>query len=162
MGPLLLVVLSLEAIPIGILLSATWDRSLRRRPRFWVRFGALAACAAFPELTLIADYPAGLIGEHASVAVLWGGLAWGLAAVALAPKLLFNGPSRNPGAIDDEGDGPDPGQDPPPPPIGVAPLPDAEQVPVRTRGPHRPRRAPNRRRPAPEPGRAAPRVSAQR
>jgi uncharacterized membrane protein YhaH (DUF805 family) len=78
-------VLSLAVIPLGILISALRDRSLRRRSRFWLRFTALVICIVAPWMVGLAAP----VGEDAAGALLWMGLVWALLLVALAPLLLF-------------------------------------------------------------------------
>jgi len=160
MGGLVLWVVSLQTIPLGILISAAWDRSPRRRPRFWLRFAGFALCVTLPHVILISGSALGLVGEAAAGAMLWGGFLWGFGLVALAPLLLFRGPGPSCGPSHDGPDGPDPRQDPPSPvrPIGGVPLPDAEQSSMRTRGPH-PRRSADQRRSAREPKRTPARLS---
>jgi hypothetical protein len=142
------VVLSLAAIPIGALISALRDPSFRRRSRFWLRFGGLIACMVLPWLVSLV----GGLDEQVEFILVCLGLAWALLLVALAPLLLFQGPSSDPGSSDDSGDGPGPEDDRRPPnrPVGGIPLPDADQPGSRVRGPHRPRHPARARRPARE------------
>jgi hypothetical protein len=146
------IVLSLAAIPLGVLVSAVRDRSLRRRSRFWLRVAALVVCISLPWMIATV----GSVGEQAFGALLWAGLLWGVLLVGLAPVLLFRGPGPDPGPSDDDGPGPDDDRQPPHRPIGGIPLPDATPPATRVRGPHRLRRAANRHRPAREPERERP------
>jgi hypothetical protein len=151
------VVLSLAAIPLGVLIGALRDPTLHRRSRFWLRFAGLVTCMVLPWMVgLLAP-----LGEQAVFALLLLGLAWALLLVALAPLVLFHGAGSDPGPSDDSGGGPGPEDDgrPPPRPPGGIPLPDAEQAASRVRGPHRPRRPTPARRAAPERERRPSRVS---
>lgn len=160
MGKLVVMVLSLETIPLGILLSATCDGSLRRRSRFWMRFAGFVVALTLPAVVLIAGSAVRLGSEQAAGTLLWGGFLWGLVLVALAPLLLFDGLGFSAGPADDDAGGPGPGDDRPSPPgpIGGVPLPDAEQSSLRRRGAH-PAGAPTRGRPAREPKRMPSRVT---
>jgi hypothetical protein len=154
--------LSLETIPLGILLSAAWDhRSWRRRSRFWLRLAGLVMFVMLPELVLIAGCAASVFDDHTVTALLWAGLLWGGASATLAPRLLFHrpGPSRGP---DDGPNGHDPDDQPPSPPQpdGGIPPPDARQPASRTRGDHRGGRTAHPRRPVHRPRRAPSRVRA--
>ncbi|SRR5579884_3028025 len=134
-----LVVLSLAAIPVGVLVSTVRDPTMHRRPRFVPRLAGLVGCMVLPwVVTLIAP-----VGDQAVVTLLLLGLAWALLLVVLAPRLLFGGPGSDHGPSDGGGPGPRPGDDRPPPrpPGGGIPLPDAEQSAARVRGPHKPGRA---------------------
>jgi hypothetical protein len=138
------ILLSLAAIPFGVLISALRDRSLRRRSRFWLRFAGVVICIVIPwSVALVAT-----VGEQGFVVLAWIGLLWGLLLVGLAPLLLFRGPGPDPGPSDDDGPGPEDDRQPPRRPIGGIPLPDAEPPTARVRGPHPPRPAPRRHRPA--------------
>jgi hypothetical protein len=133
-------------MPFGLLVSALWDRSLRRRSRFWPRLAALVVCMILPWMT-------GLLGPVADggfVVLLWGGFGWAMMLAMLAPLLLFRGPGVDPGPPDDDGPGPSDDRPPPRRPTGGIPLPDAEQPATRVRGPHRPGGAAGRRRPVRE------------
>lgn len=154
MVTLVVVVLAVEAIPVGILVSAALDRSLERRRRFPLRFCVFLLSVALPDLVVIGGAAVGLIAD-ASFSLVMAGLIWGLMLVALAPCVLFRGPGSNPGPSDD-GDDLGPGDDRPPPPWpgGGIPLPDAEQSPVRLRGHASARRSAYPRRPAHDPGRS--------
>jgi F0F1-type ATP synthase membrane subunit c/vacuolar-type H+-ATPase subunit K len=159
MGKLVAVVLIVEAIPVGILVSAALDRSLQRRPRFSLRLSLFLLGIALPDLAVIGGFAVGLIADGAFSLVM-AGLIWGLTLLTLAPSLLFAGRGPTPGPPDGGGDdfGPGDGWPPAPRPRGGIPLPDAEQSPVRLRG-HAPTRRPVRpRRPAREPGRAPSRL----
>jgi hypothetical protein len=142
------VVLSLAAIPLGVLIGALRDPTMHRRSRFWLRFAGLVTCMILPWMVSFA----GVVGEQAVVTLLLLGLAWALLLVALAPLLLFRRPGSDSGSSDDSGGGagPDDGRPPPHPPIGGIPLPDAEQPASRVRDPHSPRHPVRRRRGARE------------
>jgi hypothetical protein len=145
-----LVVLSLAAIPLGILVSFVRDRSLRRRSRFRSRSAGLAICMIVPWMVEVPS----AVSEQGSLTPVFLGLGWGLLLAALAPRLLFLGTAVDPGSSDDSGPGPGPESDPQPPrPIGGIPLPDADQLAKRVRGPHTPRHVAQPRRPAREPER---------
>jgi len=151
------VVLSLAAIPLGVLISALRDPTMRRRSRFWLRFALLVTCIVMPWLVSLV----GTFGDEVGFLLVCLGLGWALLLVALAPLLLFRGPGFEPGSSDDNGGGPGPEDDDRPPhrPIGGIPLPDADQPASRVRGPHRPRPPSHRRRPARERERRPSRVS---
>ncbi len=153
MVTLIMVVLTVEAIPVGILVSAAFDHSLERRPRFRLRFALFLLSVALPDLVVIGGYALGLITD--AFPMVLAGLGWGLALVTLAPVLLFRGSGSSPGSSDD-GDDFGPGGDPTPSPLpgGGIPLPDADPWPVRLRGHFSARRSVRPRRPAREPGRA--------
>jgi hypothetical protein len=138
------VVLSLAAIPLGVLFGALRDSTLHRRSRFWLRFAALVVSMVLPWMVALVV----AVGEQGLVTLLLVGLAWALLLVALAPLVLFRGP----GPSDDSGPGAGPDDDrrPPQAPIGGIPLPYAEPPVSRARGPHRPRRPAYPRRAAPE------------
>ncbi|HYB26759.1 MAG TPA: hypothetical protein VEF89_09115 [Solirubrobacteraceae bacterium] len=140
------IALSLAAIPLGVLVSALGDRSLRRRSRFWWRFGAVVICIVLPWTVALV----GSVGEHGFIVLSWIALAWGVLLVGLAPLLLFRGSGPDPGPSDDDGPGPEDDRQPPHRPIGGIPLPDAEQPTTRVRGPHPPRPAAHPRRSARE------------
>ncbi len=142
------VVLSLAAIPFGVLVGALRDPTLHRRSRFWQRFAGLIICMVLPWLVALVQ-PA---GEQAVLTLLLLGLAWALLLVALAPLLLFRRPGSDPGPSDDSGgdSGPDDDRPRPPHPIGGIPLPDAEQPASRRRGPHSPQPPAWPRRAAPQ------------
>jgi hypothetical protein len=132
------IVLSLAAIPLGVLIGAARDPTLHRRSRFWLRFAVLVSCMV-PPWTVGVVAP---VSKHGVPTLLLLGLAWALLLVALAPLLLFHGAGSDPGPSDDPGGGPGPGHDRPTPPrpIGGIPLPDADPPSSRVRGPHRPHR----------------------
>jgi hypothetical protein len=134
------IVLSLAAIPIGVLIGSVRDPTMRRRSRFWLRFSGLVTCMVLPWLVALV----GTDGEQGEVTLLLIGLGWALLLVALAPLLLFRGPGSDPGTgpTDEPGGGPGPEDDRrgPDGPIGGIPLPDAEPPASRARGPHAPRR----------------------
>jgi hypothetical protein len=138
------IVLSLATIPLGVLISALRDPTLRRRSRFWQRFAGLVICMFLPWMVGLV----GALSEQAAFTLLCLGLAWALLLVALAPLLLFRGPGSDPGSSDDGGGGPGPGDDrrPPDRPVGGIPLPDGAQPASRVRGHHTPRRAVHPRR----------------
>ena len=147
-------VLSIEAIPLGILISlvfpgwqpdAALRSPLRRRSRFWLRFAAVVIAMLLPDLVAILAP----LGEQAAGAMLWSGFLWGLLLLVASRFVLFHrsGPDLGPGGED--GDGPDPGDDrpTPPAPIGGIPLPDAEPSSTRVRDHRPPRPARRSRRP---------------
>src|ERR1700733_3741866 len=139
-----IVVLSLAAIPFGVLITSVRDRTMGRRPRFWLRFTGFVVCMLVPWGASLV----GALGDELRFVLLCIGLAWALLLLALAPLILFQGPGADPGPSDDGGGGPGPGDDGrgPDRPIGGIPLPDAEQSGSRLRGPHRHRpSAPARR-----------------
>lgn len=154
------IVLSFAAIPVGALISAARDRSMRRRTRFRLRFAALVTCMLAPWIVALLA----AVGEQGFLSLLWTGFLWGLLLTVLAPPLLFHGRGSDSGPSDDGGGGgPGPDDDRPPPdhPLGWIPLPDAEPAATRLRGPGAPRRGGHPRRPAREPERRPSRVSPQ-
>jgi hypothetical protein len=151
-------VLAVESIPLGILVSALLDSSLRRRARFVLRLAMFTVIQTAPAVVLIAGAALRVLGEQAVGELLAVCVLSVFVSPALMPILLFLGPDpRGPsGENDDEGHGPGPGRDGPlaPQPIGGLPLPDADPSPVRARGalplsrfrwPRRPTREPDRR-----------------
>lgn len=130
-------VLSLAFIPLGIVISAMRDSTLRRRSRFWLRLAGLVICMALPWMVGLVV----AVGEQAAGALLWIGTVWMLLLVAFVPLLLFRRGGSEPGPQDEGGGGPGPEHDGPPPhrPIGGIPLP-TERRSSRVRGPHAPRR----------------------
>jgi hypothetical protein len=148
---LAVVALAVALIPVGALVGAARDRSLRRRPRFERRFGVFLVLVTLPEVVVVIAATAGFVGDQVETLLLLS-LFWGIALLPLASVLLFHGPGSDPGPSEDGGDDPDSGDDRPSPPLplGGLPLPDAEQSSTRLRGP-RPRRGFSvRRRPAPQ------------
>ncbi len=147
----LIVVLWVEAIPLGALVSALFDRSLRRRSRFWQRFAGIVIAVVLPELAAVAAP----VGEQTVVLLIWGGLAWGILLLVPAWFVLFDRRGLDPGSAngDDDGPGPENGPPTPRPPIGGIPLPDAEPSSARVRDHRPPRRTPPPRRPVREPER---------
>lgn len=155
---MVVVVLSLAAIPLGVLIGTLRDPTLHRRSRFWLRFAGLVVGIVLPWVVgLIAS-----VGEQAALTLLLLGLAWALLLVALAPLLLFRRAGSDPGSSDDPGGGPGPGPDddrqPPDRPMGGIPLPDSEPPSSRVRGPHGPWRPARPRRASREPKRRPSRV----
>jgi hypothetical protein len=142
------VVLVVETIPIGVLVSAAFDRSLRRRSRFWQRFAGIVIAIVLPELVAVVAP----VSEQAFVALFWAGLGWGILLLVPSSFVLFHGWGIDPGSADDDGEGPGPedGRPTPSPPIGGIPLPDAERSSARIRDHRPPRRAPRPRRPVRE------------
>jgi hypothetical protein len=140
------VVLSVEAIPIGVLVGAASDRSLRRRPRFWLRFAAIITAIVLPDLVAVVAP----VDEETIVMLILAGLGWGILLLVPSWSVLFQGWGFDPGSADDDGEGPGPedGRPPPPSPIGGIPLPDAEQSSARVRDHRPPRREARPRRPA--------------
>jgi hypothetical protein len=143
------IVLSLEAIPIGALVSATFDRSLRRRSRFRLRLAGVVIAMLLPALVTIAAP----LSDQAATTLFLLGLGWGLLLFALSSFFLFQGRDFESGPADDDdgggGDGPGPEDDrpTPPAPIGGIPLPDAQQSATRLRDHPLPRPAVRPRRP---------------
>ena len=132
-----LAVLSVALIPLGVLVSAARDRSLRRRSRFGLRLAGFMVSVSLPEVVLAIGTTFGMIRSE-PVAPLLLSLFWGLLVLVLAPIFLFYGHGVDPpGSSDDGGDGPGPGHDPPSPtsPIGGLPMLNAEQSRLRLRGP---------------------------
>jgi hypothetical protein len=151
---LVLVVLSVEAIPIGALISIALDHSARRRSGFWLRVVGVALAILAPGLVSVVA-PA---GEDAALILILASLGWGLVLVAVSRFVLFHGPGFGPGPADDDGDGPGPGDDrpTPPPPTGGIPLLDAGPAATRLRDQHRRRRSIGPRRPVRERRRRVP------
>ena len=149
-----LIMLSLEAIPIGAVISSAFDRSLPRRPRFWLRVSGVVIAMMLPMLVAIVAP----VGEQATWALIWVGLGWGLLLFALSRFLLFHGTGFEPGSADDDGDGPGPEDDrpTPPAPIGGIPPPDARPPATRVRDDHLPRPSLHPRRPVRERKRRVP------
>jgi len=139
------VVLCFESLPFGVLISLVSGCSLTRRPRFWLRLAGVVLVMLLPDLVGVVARPS----EQTVGVLLWLGLAWGIMVVVLARFVLFAGERSDPGADDDGGGGPDPGDDrpTPPDPIGGIPLPDAEPSSMRLRDHPPPRRALRPRRP---------------
>lgn len=148
---LAIVALAVALIPVGALVSAARDRSMRRRPRFERRFVAFLFVVVLPEILVVIGAAAGFIGDQADILLLLG-LFWGIVLLPLASLVLFHGPGFDPGQSDEGGDGPDSGDDRPSPPLplGGLPLPDADQSSTRLRGPRPRRRFKVPRRPTPE------------
>jgi len=154
-----LVVLSVEAIPIGALISSAFDSSLLRRSGFWLRVAAVAIAMLPPALTTIVAP----VGEDAALMLILAGLGWGLLLVALSRFVLFYGPGFGPGPAGDDGDGPGPEDDrpTPPTPVGGIPLLDARPSAIRRRDDHHRRPSIRPRRPVREPKRRVPHVGPQ-
>lgn len=145
----LVVALSIEAIPIGVLVSAAFDRSLHRRSRFWLRFAGIGIVVVLPELAAVVAP----VGEQTVGVLIWVGLAWGILLLVPSWFVLFRGWGFDPGSADDDHEGPPGPEDrrpTPPSPIGGIPLPDAEPSSARVRDHRLPRRATHRRRPVRE------------
>lgn len=142
------VVLSVEAIPIGVLVSAALDRSLRRRSRFWLRFTGIVIAIVLPELAAVVAP----VGEQTLVTLILLGLGWGILLLVPSWSVLFHGWGQDPGSADDDGEGPGPedGRPTPRSPIGGIPLPDSEPSSARVRDHRPPRQALRPRRPARE------------
>ncbi len=159
MGIAVGLVVAVESIPLGILVSALLDSSLRRRERFGLRLATFMVIQTAPAVAFIAGAALRVRSEEAAGELLTVCVFWVFLSPALMPILLFRWPDwRGPsGENDDEdhGPGPGPGRDGPllPGPVGGLPLPDAEPSPVRARGPLPPRRFRRPRRPAREPDR---------
>jgi hypothetical protein len=142
------IVLSLLAIPLSVLIGASRDPTMRRRSRFRLRFTGVAICIVLPLMASLD----GALGDQLRFVLVCLGLGWALLLVAMAPVLLFRSHGPDPGPSDEGGGGPGPGDDhrPPDRPIGGIPLPDAEQLASRARGPHASRRPARPRRGARE------------
>jgi hypothetical protein len=157
MGIVVGLVLAVESIPLGILVSALLDSSLRRRARFALRLATFTVIQTAPAVVLIAGAALRVRSEQAAGELLTVCVFWVFLSPALMPILLFHWPDRRgpSGENDDEDHGPGPSRDGPlaPRPIGGLPLPDADPSPVRARGPLPPRRFRWPRRPTREPGR---------
>jgi F0F1-type ATP synthase membrane subunit c/vacuolar-type H+-ATPase subunit K len=162
MGIVVGLVLAVESIPLGILVGALLDSSLRRRARFALRLAMFAMIQTAPAVVLIVGLAFRVLGEQAVGELLAVCVLSVFVSPVLMPVLLFPWPDRrgSSGENDDEGHGPGPGGDGPlaPRPTGGVPLPDAEPSPVRARGPLplAPFRWP--RRPAREPDRTPSRL----
>jgi hypothetical protein len=143
--------LSVETIPIGVLMGAALDRSLRRRSRFWLRFAVIVIAIVLPEVGAVLAP----VDEQTLALLILGGLGWGILLLGVSWFVLFHGSRLDPGSGDDDDDGPGPEDEgpTPPPPIGGVPLPDAEPSSTRLRDHRPPRRAARPRRPAREPER---------
>ena len=151
-------VLAVESIPLGILVSALLDSSLRRRAPFALRLATFTVIQTAPSVMLIAGAAFRVLGEQAvGESLLFVCVFSVLVSPVLMPILLFAGPDRGGpfGENDDEDHGPGPGRDRPlaPRPIGGLPLPDVYPSPVRARGPLPPSRFRWPRRPTREPDR---------
>lgn len=149
-------VLSIESIPVGVLISlaiqgypdADNAAPLRRRSRFWLRFAGILIAMLLPDLVGILAR----LGEQAVWPLVLLGFAWSLLLLAPSGFLLFHrvGSDPEPDDGDDGGPGPGDGRPTPPAPIGGIPLPDAEPSSTRLRDHLRPRRTGRPRRPARE------------
>lgn len=139
------VVLSVEAIPIGALFGVVFTCPLSRRSRFWLRFAAVLSAILLPSLV------ASLAPMHEQTAgiVLALAFVWGILLLASSRFVLFHGGGSDPGPDGEDGEGPDSGDDrpTPPAPIGGIPLPDTEPSLRRVRDHRPPRRASRPRRP---------------
>ena len=158
MGLVVGLVLAVESIPLGILVSALLDSSLRRRARFALRLAMFTVIQTAPPVVLIAGAALRVLGEQAMDELVFVCVFSVFVSPVVMPILLFHGPDLSGpfGENDDEDHGPGPGRDGPlaPRPIGGLPLPDADPSPVRARGPlplgrsrwpRRPTREPDRR-----------------
>lgn len=139
MGIVVGLVMAVESIPLGILVSALLDSSLRRRARFALRLAMFTVIQTAPAVVLIAGAALRVLGEQAMDELLFVCVFSVFVSPVLMSILLFHGPDRRGpfGENDDEDHGPGPGRDGPlaPRPIGGLPLPDADPSPVRARGP---------------------------
>ncbi len=156
-GVLFGLVLVVESIPLAILVSASLDSSLRRRPRFALRLGMFTMIQTAPAVGLIAGAALRVLSEQAVGELLTVCVLSVFVSPVLMLILLFHGPDRSgpSGENDDEDHRPGPGEDGPlaPGPIGGLPLPDADPSPIRARGPLPPRRLRSPRRATREPDR---------
>ncbi|MGZ4350884.1 MAG: hypothetical protein ACXVRX_10215 [Solirubrobacteraceae bacterium] len=138
MGIVVWLVVAVESIPLGILLSALLDSSLRRRARFALRLATFTVIQTAPPVVLMTGAELRVLGEQAVGELLLVCVFSVFVAPVLMPILLFEGLDRRGpfGETDDEDDGPGPGRDGPvaPRPVGGLPLPDADPSPVRARG----------------------------
>jgi hypothetical protein len=141
-------VLSVEAVPFGVLIGAVLACPLCRRSRFWVRFAGVGIAILLPDLVAILAP----LREQAAGMLLVLGFGWGILLIAPSRYVLFHGEGRDlgPGNEDDEGPGPGDDRPTPPAPIGGVPLPDAEPSLTRVRDHRPPQRAPRPRRPVRE------------
>jgi predicted membrane channel-forming protein YqfA (hemolysin III family) len=148
----LLIVLIVETMPLGALISAARDRSLRHRPGFRTRFFAVAGVIVLPSAAALFR----AVGDW-TVIVLLASVVWGFFVFVMARPVLFELGGTDPGPSDDGGGGSDPADNPRPSPwpLGGAPLPDAEPSSIRRRDHHRPDRGSRLRprRPVREPDR---------
>jgi hypothetical protein len=64
MGIVVGLVLAVESIPLGILVSALLDSSLRRRARFALRLATFTVIQTAPAVVLIAAAALRVLGEH--------------------------------------------------------------------------------------------------
>jgi hypothetical protein len=137
MGIVVGLVLAVESIPLGILVSALLDSSLRRRARFALRLALFTVIQTAPAVVLIAGAALRVLGEQAVGELLAVCVLSVFVSPALMPILLFVGPDRRGPSGENDDEGPGPGRDGPlaPRPIGGLPLPDADPSPVRARGP---------------------------
>ena len=151
------VVFTVEAIPIGVLAGGVLASPLPRLPRFSLRLAAVVMAMLLPMLVALF----GRLGEQTAGPVVLSGLPWGIVVVGLSRFVLFHGSGLDPGSADDDDDGPGPGDDrpTPPAPIGGIPLADAAPSSMRVRD-HRPssRRGMRPRRPVREGERAPSRL----
>ncbi|HWD84552.1 MAG TPA: hypothetical protein VG321_02295 [Solirubrobacteraceae bacterium] len=155
-----LAVLSVALIPLGVLISAARDRSLRRRSRFGLRLASFMVSVSLPEVVVWIGSLVGMIRSEPVVPLLLC-LFWALIVLVLAPILLFYGHDVDPpGPSDEGGDGPEPGEGPPSPtpPIGGLPMLNAEQSRLRLRGPRPALGSTWKWRRHPEPARAPTRI----
>jgi hypothetical protein len=134
-------VLSVEAILVGVLTGVVFACPLCRRSRFWLRFTGVVIAIVLPALVAILAP----LGEQPAGMLFWLGLLWGSALIAPSRFVLFHGWGTDPGPGDEGGEGPGPGdgRPTPPAPIGGLPLPDAEPSSTRIRD-HRPARRSSR------------------
>jgi hypothetical protein len=141
-------VFSVEAIPIGALIGAVFACPLSRRSNFWLRLTAVVITMLLPALVAsLAPLP-----EQTAGMLLLLGFVWGILLLAPSRFVLFQGRGFGPGADDEDGRGPGPGPGDggptPTAPVGGIPLPDAEPSSKRVRDHPPPRPSPRRRRPA--------------
>jgi hypothetical protein len=120
----IVLVLAVEAIPIGAFVAVVFSCPLARRSRFWLRFASVLGVLLLPALVAIGAS----LGEQTGGMLLMLGLPW---ALCLSPRrrfVLFHGPGPDSGPAneDDDGPGPEDGRPTPLAPIGGIPLPDAE------------------------------------
>lgn len=140
----MVLVLSFEAILVGVLIGDVFACSLGRRSGFWLRLVGIGIAIVLPGLVAIVAP----LGEQGRGMVFWLGLVWGSLLLAGSRFVLFHGWGSDPGGGEGGGEGPGPGdgrRPTPPAPIGGLPLADAEPSSTRLRD-HRPtQRAPRPR-----------------
>ena len=110
------VVFTVEAIPIGVLAGGVFASPLPRRPRFSLRFAAVVIAMLLPMLVALF----GRLGEQTAGPVVLSGLPWGIVVVGLSRFVLFHGSGPDPGHRTATMTGRGPGTIVPPPPAPIA------------------------------------------